>query len=250
MKGPSDSYCIEDSGRPADAVRRQSCGRACDQAEKIIPQKRIPERVVGQNNDVPVPQILNEIVEVVKAVKNVPQERISEKIGEQIDDDIVPVDQPGDQARRDPQACVVATTGPSDSDCGEDSGNPDQPGDQACQDPADSKHRQGSCRSACGDATTGPSDLDGVDDRGRPADAVRWQNYGGADGMRQVACPKGGCLTRCVQDDACDECGEYSHIRECAAYIWYACTRCTEAAQAAKLPWEARRRRGRGRHWW
>ena len=346
VKGPSDSDCIEDSGKLAGAVRRQSCGRACDpadgpgdqacqdptdsmhrrgcrcpcgdattgpsfsdyaedgvspagavhrqsghacdQAEEIIHQKRIPERVVGQIDDVPVPQILNEIVEVVKAVKNVPQERISEeigeqivdapvshsqpqilkevvevvkavknvpqehiseKIGEQIDDDIVPVDQPGDQARRDPQACGVATTGPSGSDCIEDSGNPDQPGDQACQDPADSTHRQGCCRSACGNATTGPSDSDSVDNRGRPADAVRWLSYGGADGMRQVACPKCGCLTTCVEDDACDECGEYSHIRECAACIWYACARCTEAAQAAKLPWEARRRRGRGRHW-
>ena len=29
--------------------------------------------------------------------------------------------------------------------------------------------------------------------------------------MRQVACPKCGCLTTCVED-ACDECGEYSHI--------------------------------------
>ena len=38
---------------------------------KIIPQKRIPERMVGQIDDVPVPQILNEIVEVVKAVKTV-----------------------------------------------------------------------------------------------------------------------------------------------------------------------------------
>ena len=143
------------------------------------------------------PQILKEIVVVVKAVKSVPQEHISEKIGEQIDDDIVPVDQPGDQARCDTQAC--------------------------------------------GDATTGPSDSDGFDNRGRPADAVRWQSYGGADGMRQVACPKCGCLTTCVEDDACDECGEYSRIRECAACIWYACTRCTEA----KLPWEARRPRWR-----
>ena len=125
----------------------------------------------------------------------------------------------------------------------------DHPGDQACGDPADSIHRQG-CRYACGDATTGPSDSDGVDDHGRPADAVRWQSYGGADGMRQVACPQCGCLTTCVEDDACDECGEYSHIRECAACIWYACTSCTEAAQAANLPWEARRRRGRARHWW
>ena len=63
---------------------RQSYGRACDQAEEIMPQKRV------QIDDVLVPQILNEIVEVVKAVKNAPQERISGKIGEQIDDDIVP----------------------------------------------------------------------------------------------------------------------------------------------------------------
>ena len=66
----------------------------------------------------------------------------------------------------------------------------------------------------------------------------------------EVACPKCGCLTTCVEDDACDECREYGHIRECAACVWYACTRCTEAAQAARLPREARRRRGRGRHWW
>ena len=45
---------------------------------EIIPQKRIPERIVGQIDDVPVPQILKEVVEVVKAVKTVPQERISE----------------------------------------------------------------------------------------------------------------------------------------------------------------------------
>ena len=50
-----------------------------------MPQKRIPKRVVGQIDDMLVPQILNEIVEV-KAVKTVLQERISEKIGEQIVD--------------------------------------------------------------------------------------------------------------------------------------------------------------------
>ena len=91
---------------------------------EIIPQKRIPERIVRQIDDVPVPQILNEIVEVVKAVKTVPQDRISEEVGEQIDDDIVPVDQRGDQACCDTQACGDAEKGPSDSDCIEDSGNP------------------------------------------------------------------------------------------------------------------------------
>ena len=69
-------------------------------------------------------------------------------------------------------------------------------------------------------------------------------------GMRQVACPFCGCPTTCVEDDSCDECGGYSHIRECAACAWYACIRCTKAAQEARLPREARRRRGRGRHRW
>ena len=70
------------------------------------------------------------------------------------------------------------------------------------------------------------------------------------DGMRHLACPRCGCLTTCVEDDACDDCGEHGHFRECAACVWYACIRCTKAAQAARLPREARRRRGRGRHWW
>ena len=60
-----------------------------------------------------------------------------------------------------------------------------------------------------------PSDSDGVDDRGKPAGAVRWQSYGGADGMRQVACPKCGCLTTCVEDDASDDRGE-PHPRMCS----------------------------------
>ena len=79
---------------------------------------------------------------------------------------LTPIDQPGDQACRDPadsihrrdwrHACGDATTGPSDSDCAEDGVCPvDQPGDQACREAADSKRRQG-CRRACGDATTVP----------------------------------------------------------------------------------------------
>ena len=66
---------------------------------KTIPLDHISERIVVQTEDVSVPQVLKEVVEV-KAVKNAPQERISVKIGEQIDDDTVPVDQPGDQVRR------------------------------------------------------------------------------------------------------------------------------------------------------
>ena len=90
--------------------------------------QKCPSGAHFRGDDAPVshsqPQILKEVVEVVKAVKNVPQERISEKIGEQIDDDIVPVDQPGDHARCDTQACGDAEKGHSDSDCMEDSGNP------------------------------------------------------------------------------------------------------------------------------
>ena len=97
-------------------------------AVKNVPQERISEGFDVQIVDAPVshsqPQILNEVVEVVKVVKNHPQERISGKIDEQIDDDTVPVDQPGDQVRRDRQACGVATTGPSVSDCGEGGGSP------------------------------------------------------------------------------------------------------------------------------
>ena len=118
-KGPSDSDCMEDSGKRASTVRWQSYGRACDQAEEIMHQKRISKRVVGQIDDVPVPQILKEVVEVVTAVKKCPS-----GFFEQIDDDIVPVDQPGDQARCDTQAYGDAEKGPSDSDCLEDSGTP------------------------------------------------------------------------------------------------------------------------------
>ena len=53
----------------------------------MVPHERVSERICEQIVDAPVshsqPQILKEVVEVVKA-------------GEQIDDDIVPVDQPGD----------------------------------------------------------------------------------------------------------------------------------------------------------
>ena len=51
---------------------------------KIIPQGRISERIVVQTDDVLVPQTLEEVVEVVKAVKIVLQVRISAKICEQI----------------------------------------------------------------------------------------------------------------------------------------------------------------------
>ena len=54
----------------------------------------------------------------------------------------------------------------------------DQPGDQARRDPADSIQRQ-ECRCACGDATTGPSDLAGAGDQARrdPADSIHRQCF-------------------------------------------------------------------------
>ena len=84
----------------ADTVHRQGCYRAsCDAAtgpldtdvfedceSPVGAAHRMPERIVEQFDDVPVPQILNEIVEVVKAVNNLPQERISEGFDVQIVD--------------------------------------------------------------------------------------------------------------------------------------------------------------------
>ena len=92
----------------ADTVHRQGCCRACcdtatgPSATDVFEDcespsggaHRIPECIVGQFDDVPVPQILNEIVEVVKAVKNVPRERISEGFGVQIVDAPVSHSQP------------------------------------------------------------------------------------------------------------------------------------------------------------
>ena len=183
--GPSVSNCVEDSGSPEERILERIVEHTRDvlvpqihelivEYVTIIPQERFSERTAEQTVDVPTPQILEEIAEAVSAphervqqrtvehvatVKNVLQERISGKIGEPIDDDTVPVDQPGDQVRRDPQACGVATTGPSASNCGEDVGSlaravrqqsrestcdhADQPGDQARLSLTDSAHEQG-----------------------------------------------------------------------------------------------------------
>ena len=163
-------------------------------ASERVQQRTVEHRIAEQTVDVPTPQILQEIVEATSApheqvqqrtvehvatVKNVPQERIPEGIGVQIVDAVphslpqilkevvevvkavknVPVDQPGDQVRRDPQACGVATTGPSTSNCSEDVGrlaravrqqsrestcdHADQPGDQARRSLTDSAHEHG-----------------------------------------------------------------------------------------------------------
>ena len=45
MKGPSDSDCVEDSGKPAGAVRRQSCGGSCDHADVPTPDVALQERI-------------------------------------------------------------------------------------------------------------------------------------------------------------------------------------------------------------
>ena len=63
---PSDSDCVEDSGNPAGAVRRQSCGGACEHADAPVPhvaakntlQEHISERT--QIASAPAPQILEE----------------------------------------------------------------------------------------------------------------------------------------------------------------------------------------------
>jgi len=170
------------------------------QEESLEVIKVIPEPIVKQTVDVPVPQIIapvsfeqtvdvpvpQTLEEVVKAVKSVPQERIPAKICEQIAG--APVEQPGDQARRVPAdsvhrqgycrySCGVAATGPSDSDYGKDCGSPDdQPSDQARRVPADSvlRHER---RRACGEAATGPSNSDSGKDCGSPDSTVHRQSY-------------------------------------------------------------------------
>ena len=54
---------------------------------EITPQRRTPERIVEYTRDVPVPQIREQIVDVVK---NIPQERISERTVEQTVDVTTP----------------------------------------------------------------------------------------------------------------------------------------------------------------
>ena len=81
--GPADSDCGEDGGSPARAVHRQSCGRACDQADQPGDQARRNPTDSAHREGAP-----------------------------------VPVGQPGDQACRDSAARGDATTGPSGSDSG------------------------------------------------------------------------------------------------------------------------------------
>ena len=103
-----------DGGRPASEVHRQrerACDNAGDQAcrDSADSAHRQGRRRAGGDattgssasdcakdrvDDVPVPQILNEIVEVGKAQKMVPRERISERICEQIVDAPVSHSQP------------------------------------------------------------------------------------------------------------------------------------------------------------
>ena len=111
------------------------------------------ERAVAQFVGVPVPQIMEDLVDGVQAA---PQELVPNRLGEQIG--AVPVPQTKEDVeceRRDSSdavyrqdcrsACCDAATGPS---------NGDKPGDQTCRDSADAVHRQGR-RCACCDAATG-----------------------------------------------------------------------------------------------
>ena len=84
MTGTSDTDGFEDCESPAGAVHQPSSGRALEEIVEAIsaPHERVQQRTVEQQIVDAVhhsqPQILKEVVEVVKAVKNVPQERISE----------------------------------------------------------------------------------------------------------------------------------------------------------------------------
>ena len=150
-------------------------------------------QVVKGTLDATVPQILEEL-----------QERVSERMHEQVVDASVPmtVHQPSDEARRVPAdllhrqscryACGDAVTGPSDSDGFEDCESPDQPGDQASRDPADPVHRQ-SCRHACGDAATGPSSSDFVEDSGNPDQPGDQACRVPTDSMHRQGCCRSAC---------------------------------------------------------
>ena len=169
---------------------------------KLPPTERILERNAEHIVQVPVPQTLEEVAEVVKAVKNAPQEHTSEKTGEQMtgpsesddfEDCESPADavhqqvcrsacrdtatgftvaQPGDHLRRDSAhqqgcrgACCDTATGFTVA----------QPGDQACRDSADTVHRPDCCRAYYGTAT-GPSVSNCAEDGGSPAGAVHRQS--------------------------------------------------------------------------
>ena len=85
--------------------------------------ERIPERTAEHIVQVPVPQTLEEVAEVVKAVKNPLRSVFLARLVNRSTTTLFPSINPGDQVRRDPQACGVATTGPSASNCGEDVGS-------------------------------------------------------------------------------------------------------------------------------
>ena len=201
------------------------------EASQITPKKHISERIL------PVLRLQEENVEVIqRSVEGIiHQEHILERT--QIVD--IPVPQMLDEF----QECIserMHEQGVDEPVCQ----TVDQPGDQACRVPTDSIHRQECCRYACGDAVTGPSSSDFVEDSGSPAGAIRRRSYGGTDDMRQVACPKCGCLTTCVENVTSTATSEnVPHASGMRAQdAW--------RLQAARLPREARRRRGRGRHWW
>ena len=113
-------------------------------SRRPYPQRRISERIVVQTDDVPVPQTLEEVVEMVKAVKIAPREHIF---------------QPGDHECFRRHAVHR----------------------QGCpHDPAESTRRRHGRRHACCDTATGPSDSDGGKDGGSPARALHRQNCGRA----------------------------------------------------------------------
>ena len=196
--------------RDSAAVHRQGCPSACCDATtgfsppfpriqeqivevaKIIPQRRISERIVVKTTDVPVPQILTEVAEVVKAVNTAPQDRdepfhplkeeiheviklpLMERILERTAEHIVQVPVPqilkevaevvkavkNVPQERIPEKTGEPTTGPSDTDDFQD-----------CESPAGAVHRRSSGRACC-DTATGPSVSNCVEDSGSPEERI------------------------------------------------------------------------------
>ena len=143
---------------------------------QAVPQELVPNLLGEQTRAVPVPQTKEDVVERTQLAPHV-HEQIVEQIGGM---PLLSLDQPGDQARRVSAdavylqgcrlACCDATTGPV---------TVAQPGDQARRDSADAVHRQSCCRAYC-DTATGTTASNCCEDSGIPARAVHRQKSGRA----------------------------------------------------------------------
>ena len=158
---------------------------------RVIPQRRIPERIVEHARDVPVPQTREQTVGVVKYIH---QERISEtycrtncrccqrlRFWKRSLRQFRPH---MNECNNEPSSMWPQTKTAPGSEFQKEFLNrsstppiPHQPGDQVRRDFADTVHRQGYYRASC-DTATGPSASNFCENSGSTADAVRRQRCG------------------------------------------------------------------------